>query len=247
MADLNVNTLVNRIMERYDRNKDGKIQVPQNADGMTHVGDKANARQVFVADETQVRSSGEWVGSCSMGQQLSHKVVHMVSLFKDADTDGDGFVTRGDINNVIKSFDTNKNNIVGSEKVKGSPKTEIGLLMDNYPEEVNKTIIAVDPETQECYSDGKTFSNSVYGESLEKPAAPSTPKTKIEVIQDRLQEIDKQIGEKQNYLRSDIVKSNGLNHLTEIKQAKQEIASLKEERRHVEETLAKAEEPVGNK
>ena len=231
MADLNVNTLVSRVMERYDRNKDGKIQVPQNADGMPRVASKANAGKAFMEDETQVSDKG-----LGLGNNLIQKAVNMVALFKDSDTDGDGFATRAEIKNLIKSFDSNANNIVGSEKVKGSPRTEIELLTENYPEEFKTNTVPIDLEKQQCYGDVKTFSNSVYGESLEKPASSAPPRalTKNELIQEEIKKLDEEIAAKERSLQVVGRKAAGNifdNPKERVEGVKREIEALKVQKR----------------
>ena len=61
------------------------------------------------------------------------------------------------------------------------------------------------------------------------PDAPK-PKTKLDVVKDQLADIDKQITAKQNWLNNPSIKNYSIDHWSEIKEAKADIISLREQR-----------------
>ena len=135
MCDITIKALTSNIIKRYDRNQDGKINIPKNIvdvpGAFNTEKEEKSAENTFKADETKV--------SVIATSKTNIKIVNMETLFKDADADGngDGQVTRQELENELKTFDQNHNGIIGTEKVKGSSKSEIEVLKDSYPEEKN--------------------------------------------------------------------------------------------------------------
>lgn len=102
MASINIQALVGRIFERYDRNNDGKIDLhgPDHASTYAELNEKtAVLRNVYTRD--RFSNTKKW--------KSQDALVNLGSLFAAADKNGDGLATRQEIEDLVRGYDHNKN------------------------------------------------------------------------------------------------------------------------------------------
>lgn len=184
MPDFSVDSLTSRIMQRYDSNRDGKIQVNPNVTWQQEV-----FSPTILTESQQVQVDWDSTGS----GYIVGKAVTMAGLFQDADANGDGAVTKEELHMEIASFDRNHNGIIGSgEHIRGSSASELDVLKGSYPETVQA--LNFDPFRKATYSTTSAdLSTSVYAEPL-TPAQPTPHEpTRREILQDQLRKVDAKI------------------------------------------------------
>jgi hypothetical protein len=130
MSDgLNINSFVDQIMARYDRKKDGVIDMKGN-----------DASPKASENSEMVKNTRIWEGG------IDYKIIKndYSSLFKAADTDGDQKVTKQDLIDYLSSkYDKNQDGIINGSAPSsiplwdwfmGTDNEEFDQLMKDHPE-----------------------------------------------------------------------------------------------------------------
>jgi hypothetical protein len=124
---VNVNGMVNDIVYKYDHNKNGVVNLTR-PDGFW---DKVKNPDERVRSKTSVSSFGDELN-------VSTSVYTQRDLFYAADKNNDGQVTREELTEVVKKFDTNGDGQMTSRGFWGwltrKPKQELDLYNDQYKE-----------------------------------------------------------------------------------------------------------------
>lgn len=136
MSSVSVNKFVNSIMNDYDQNRNGSIELKE---GSFFAGDESTYQEDRITHE---------------GNQTVRTITEFSydQLFIKADKNNDGKVTRDELNDVVKSYDKNNDGKLSARSfwdvISGKPAGELDVFNKEIPERsrvIYRQVISTDP------------------------------------------------------------------------------------------------------
>ena len=142
---IGVDDLANRIMERYDRNKDGKIKLEgANPHNQAYAATSEMHEKTVANNQVIGLTHGDAVVYNPYKVYESERVT-MADMFKSADKDGDKFATKQEVKETIALFDEDKDGFI-EDNINPFKKSELEKMEDKFPEERKTETYSVDGE-----------------------------------------------------------------------------------------------------
>ncbi len=101
--DINIDKAVNTLFDKFDTNKNGKIESSNKEFKTLNVAEK-NVKPDDIFAKEKDKSSSSLFGT----DYYQVELIDNTKLFKNADTNNDGIVTKEELKNRLSSYDKNK-------------------------------------------------------------------------------------------------------------------------------------------